>query len=231
MEDERVTTGVTGLDKMLEGGIPAGHTVVVMGSFGTGKTTFALQFLFEGITKGERCIFISLEEDEKAVMRTAKTYGWDLEGALKDGTLHVVKLEPADAKSTVTRIRSELPTFIKQVGAKRVVLDSASLLTMMFDTDAEKRETLFHMAKLIRDSGATSVFTAEVKDSNPSSSRDGLAEYTADGVILLRYNESGSDVTTTIRIVKMRRTSHIRRAKPYTVGLGGITVHMDAEAF
>ena len=231
MEDVRITTGIDGLDDMLGGGIPEGHAVVVMGSFGTGKTTFALQFLSEGLRQGEKAIFISLEEDQKAVVHTAAMYGWDFSEALEKKQLFVFKLEPADAKTTITRIRSELPGFIKEVGAKRVVLDSVSLLTMMFENESEKRETLFNIAKLVKDSGATALFTAEVKENNPASSRDGLAEYTADGVILLQYKESGSDVSTVLRVVKMRRTSHIRRVKPYTVGKGGITVHVDAESF
>ncbi|MDG6221054.1 MAG: KaiC domain-containing protein [Candidatus Thermoplasmatota archaeon] len=231
MMNERVETGIPGLDEMLGGGFPRNHTVVVMGSFGTGKTTFALQFLWRGLENGEKAIFISLEEDEKAVVGTAKDYGWDMAKHVESGALSVVKLEPADAKSTITRIKSELPDFIKETGASRVVLDSVSLLTMMFDRVSEQRDTLFHIAKLIKESGATAIFTAEVKDSNPSSSRDGLAEYTADGVILLRYNEMGSDVSTVLRIVKMRRTEHIKRVKPYSVSSNGITVHVDAESF
>ena len=117
------------------------------------------------------------------------------------------------------------------MGASRLVLDSVSLLTMLFQREEEKRDTLFHLAKLVKDSGATALFTAEVKGEAPHVSRDGLAEYTADGVILLRYQEVGSDVHLLLRVVKMRRTAHIRRAKPYTIGANGITVHVEAEAY
>ncbi|MCK4718229.1 MAG: KaiC domain-containing protein [Thermoplasmata archaeon] len=231
MTDVRVHTGISGLDEMMGGGIPRNHTVVVMGSFGTGKTTFALQYLWEGLEEGEKAIFISLEEGEEAILKTAESYGWDLAKHLESGRLVVVKLEPADAKSTLSKIRNELPEFIKQTGASRVVLDSVSLLTMMFDHESEKRDTLFYIAKTIKDSGATALFTAEVKDENHGSSRDGLAEYTADGVILLRYKETGTDISTVLRVVKMRRTEHMRRVKPYTIGVQGITVHVDAESF
>jgi len=58
-----VKTGIDGLDEMLGGGIPRGHSVTVLGSFGTGKTTFALQFLMQGLINGEKGIFVTLEED------------------------------------------------------------------------------------------------------------------------------------------------------------------------
>src|SRR3989442_1454333 len=174
---------------MLGRGVPTGHIITVLGSFGTGKTTFALQFLMQGLINGEKAIFISLEEDADSVIANAASFGWDLPTYIKEKKLHIVKLEPADAKTTVTRIRSELPDFIKRSGASRVAIDSISLLNMLFADDKERREKLFALCKQLRSTEATCIFTAEVKDDNPRSSRDGLVEYVSDGVIRLRFNE------------------------------------------
>ena len=133
---------------MLGRGVPAGHIITVLGSFGTGKTTFALQFLMQGLINGEKAVFISLEEDVDSVVANAASFGWDLRRYLKEKKLHIVKLEPVDAKTTVTRIRSELPDFIKRSGASRVAIDSISLLNMLFADDTERREKLF--ADLVR---------------------------------------------------------------------------------
>src|SRR3990172_4148234 len=114
-----VLTGIDGLDEMLGRGVPAGHIITVLGSFGTGKTTFALQFLMQGLINGEKGVFISLEEDVDSVIANAASFGWDLRAYMKEKKLHIVKLEPMDAKTTVTRIRSELPDFIKRSGASR----------------------------------------------------------------------------------------------------------------
>jgi KaiC/GvpD/RAD55 family RecA-like ATPase len=132
MDVGRVKTGINGLDEMLQGGLPENHIVLVMGSFGTGKTTFGLQFLLEGLKAGEPCIFISLEEDRESITKNAAAFGWDLTEALDKKKLGLFKLEPSDAKTTITRIKSELPKFVKSFGAKRVVVDSVSLLNMMF---------------------------------------------------------------------------------------------------
>ncbi len=233
MSDNRVKTGVNGLDEMLQGGFPENHIVVIMGSFGTGKTTFGLQYLIEGLKNGESCMFISLEEDKESITKNAASYGWDLEKAIETKKLGLFKLEPSDAKTTVTRIKSDLPKFIKTFGAKRVVIDSVSLLNMMFTDDTERRSNLFNLCQLLRSTGATALLTAEVRDDNPRSSRDGLAEYTADGVVLLQSDENrdGGEVQLTIRVLKMRRTSHSRRVKPYSISDKGITVHAGADVF
>jgi len=233
MVANRVKTGVEGLDEMLQGGFPESHIVVVMGSFGTGKTTLALQYMVEGIRSGEPCIFISLEEDRESITRNAAAFGWDVSKAIDSKKLGLFKLEPSDAKTTVTRIKSDLPKFIKSFGAKRVVIDSVSLLNMMFDDDTERRTNLFNLCQLLRSTGATTLLTAEVKDENPRSSRDGLAEYTADGVILLQSDETrdGGEVQLTVRILKMRRTGHSRRVKPYSISDKGIVVHAGADVF
>jgi KaiC domain protein len=229
----RVKTGIAGLDEMLQGGLPENHIVLVMGSFGTGKTTFGLQYLVEGLKNNEPCIFISLEEDKDSILKNASAFGWDLSGAVDSKKLGLFKLEPSDAKTTVTRIKSDLPKFVKSFGAKRVVIDSVSLLNMMFSDENERRSNLFNLCQLLRSTGATSLLTAEVKDDNPRSSRDGLAEYTADGVLLLQSDENkeGSEVQLTVRVLKMRRIAHSRRVKPYSITDKGIVVHAGAEVF
>ncbi|MGD0057106.1 MAG: KaiC domain-containing protein [Methanomassiliicoccales archaeon] len=230
---DRVKTGIAGLDEMLGGGFPKSHTVVVMGSFGTGKTTFGLQFLSEGLRQGEKGIFITLEEDERSILEDAESFGWDLKPAVDGKKLVIVKLEPTDAKNTISKIKSDLPDFIKSFGATRIVIDSISLLNMLFETDHDKRTNLFNLAHMIKKTGATCLMTAEVKDDNPLASRDGLIEYTADGVISLRYDEPAekSEIQLTLRIIKMRRIDHSRRVKPYSITSKGIEVHSGAEVF
>jgi KaiC domain protein len=231
-EDDFVLTGIDGLDEMLGAGVPAGHIITVLGSFGTGKTTFALQFLMQGLINKEKGVFISLEEDVDSIIENAASFGWDLKPYLKDKTLHIVKLEPVDAKATVTRIKTELPEFIKRTGAARVAIDSISLLNLLFASDQERREKLFALCKQLKSTGTTCVFTAEVKDDNPRSSRDGLVEYVSDGVIGLRFNErENGEVQLVLQVIKMRRLKHPRSVKPYNITDQGIEVHGDMDVF
>ncbi len=228
---EKVKTGLDGLDEMLFGGIPKGSTVVVMGSFGTGKTTFGLQFLNQGLAEGEKGVYISLEEDRESILADAEAHGWDLRSKLNEKQLEIVKLEPTDAKITIQRIKSELPEFIKKFGASRIVVDSVSLLNLLFDTDHDRRTNLFNLSQMIKRTGATLIMTAEVKDDNPFASRDGLIEYVADGVISLRYLEmqSRNELMLSLRIIKMRRTEHSRKITPYSITNKGLEVHVGSE--
>ena len=227
-----VSTGVEGLDEMLGGGIPRGHVVSLLGSFGTGKTTFALQFILQGVINGEKGIFITLEEDVESILKTAEGYGWDLRSHVDNKTAALIKLEPADAKATATRVKSELPAFIKQFEAQRIAVDSISLLNMMFPDEVERRTRLFGLCDQIRKTGATALMTAEVKDDNPRSSRDGLVEYVSDGVISLRLVErTNGEVQPAVQVVKMRRLAHSRHIKPYSLTEVGAVVHTEAEVF
>ena len=226
----RITTGIKGLDEMMDGGFPKGHSVAIIGSFGTGKTTFAMQYIWEGLKNGEKCIFLSLEEDENSIIETAKSFGWDFEKYLDDSLL-LIKLEPEDAGSSVKRLEGEIPQVIKEFGASRIAIDSVSLITMLFKSEEDKRTTLFALSKSIKDSGATAILTAEVDPKNPNVSRDGLVEYVVDGVILLTPREMNNRIMLTLKILKMRRTRHSREVKPYEISTEGIEVLSESEIF
>ncbi len=227
---DRVKTGIEGLDDMLNGGIPKGHSVAVIGAFGTGKTTLAMQFIWQGLINGEKCIFLSLEEDEESVIESAKKFGWDYSKYLNTN-LQILKLDPEDAKSSVERLEGDIPELIKDFGATRVAVDSISLITMMYSNIEEKRKIVFKLSKSIKESGATAIFTAEVDPQNPKVSRDGIVEYVVDGVILLSFLEDGNFLKLTVRILKMRRTQHSREVKVYEIGEGGINVLSEADVF
>ncbi len=226
----RIKTGVKGLDEMIGGGIPQGHSVAVIGSFGTGKTTLAMQFIWEGLKNGEKCIFMSLEEDEESIMKTADSFGWKFNEHI-DKNLLLIKLEPEDVKSSVSRLEGEIPETIREFGATRIAIDSVSLITMLFNDDEERRKALFKLSRSIKESGATSVFTAEVDPKNPVVSRDGLVEYVVDGVILLSFQEEGNMLMLTLRVLKMRRTKHSREVKPYRITDHGIEVMSESTIF
>src|SRR2546425_3598861 len=227
-----VLAGIDGLDEMLGRGVPAGHIITVLGSFGTGKTTCALQFLMQGLINGEKAVFISLEEDVDSVVANAASFGWDLKRYLKEKKLHIMKLEPVDAKTTVTRIRSELPDFIKRSGASRVAIDSISLLNMLFADDTERREKLFALCKQLKSTGATCVFTAEGKDEKPRASPGGLGEEGSGRGIGMRFNErEDSEGQLVVQGIKNRRLKHPRSVKTYSITAHGLEVHGDMEGF
>src|SRR6201994_147071 len=85
----RILTGISGLDDILNGGLPQGHLYLVEGNPGTGKTTLALQFLLEGIRVGESVIYVTLSESKKELQQVARSHGW----AAAD-TLQIYEIAP-----------------------------------------------------------------------------------------------------------------------------------------
>ncbi len=94
-------TGIIGLDEMLGGGIPVGHIVAIMGSPGTGKSTIALQFIHEGLQKEENCVYMSLEEREENIIKTAAIYGWDIKPYIMSKKLALINLSTMNLKATI----------------------------------------------------------------------------------------------------------------------------------
>lgn len=228
-----LSTGIQGLDELLNGGVPEKHMIAVIGGMGTGKTTLALQFLMNGLKNGEKAVYISLEEQEAEIKESANSYGWDIQHYIDNGTLALIRLDPNDIKTTLTRIKSELPGLIKRFGATRLVLDSVTLFEMMFNDDAERRINLFELSSLLKDTGVTAMVTSEADKKYFYASRYNLVEYISDGVIILRYVRPDElrDVKLAAEVVKMRRHKHSRSIKPYDITNDGLVVHSESEVF
>jgi KaiC domain protein len=228
-----IKIGITGLDEMLLGGIPDGHTVAIMGSPGTGKSTFVLQFIYTGLQNNENCVYISLEESEANIIKTALIYGWDLRPYIESKKLTLVNLNTMNFKAMITRFESDLPKLLASFNIKRIAIDPITLYEMLFDTESERRDHLFNFAQVIKGTGITAVMTSEISQANPYYSKYGLIEYITDGVIVLRQVRQADlgAVTTFIEVLKMRHIDHSKEIKPYSITNGGIIVHSGSGVF
>jgi KaiC domain protein len=232
MTAERVKVGILGLDDMLGGGLIPGSICAIIGTYGTGKTTFSLQFIWDGLTRGERVIYISLEEREERIYTYMKQKGWDITPFLNKA-LYVIKLDPTDFNVANNRIKNELPKLIEEVKASRVVIDPISLFEDLFDTDSVRREEMYRFIEGLRDRDCTIMMTSETHRDNVFSSRHGLIEYLADTVILLRYVRPSdlTDVHLALEVVKMRMSAHSREIKPYEIEQDQVMVYSEANVF
>lgn len=228
-----IKIGISGLDEMLCGGIPEGHTVAILGSPGTGKSTFSLQFIYSGLQNNESCVYISLEESEENLIKTALIYGWDLRPYIESKQLTLVNLNTMNFKAMINRFESELPKLLTSLNIKRLAIDPITLYEMLYDTESERRDHLFNFAQVIKGTGITAVMTSEISKENPYYSKYGLIEYITDGVIILRQvrNADMGAVTTFIEVLKMRHIEHSKEIKPYSITNNGIVVHSDSGVF
>jgi KaiC domain protein len=232
MSTERVKIGIEGLDDMLGGGLIPGSICVIIGTYGTGKTTFSLNFIREGLEKKENVLYISLEESKARIQTYMDQKGWNPEDYL-DKSLHILKLDPTDFNLANNRIKKELPGLIEELNATRVVIDPISLFEDLFTSDSERRQEMYRFAEGIRDKRCTILMTSETHRDNMFSSRHGLIEYLADTVILLRYirPDDQTNVHLALEVVKMRMSSHSREIKPYDILQDKISVYSEASVF
>lgn len=201
---ERVKTGISGLDELIEGGLVEGSVTLVSGGAGTGKTIFCSQFLMQGLKNDENCLFVTLEEEPDEIKQDVLEFGWNFENYEHRDMFNIMYLNPfKDASGFVDRIRSE----IEEMDADRVVIDSTSVIGMYEDSTGRIRERLYDLVRKMRKMGATTVMTSEIPRGNGEAiSRYGVEEFVSDAVIVLRGLGMGGEMGRRLIIEKMRRT-------------------------
>ena len=230
---DRLDIGIDGLDEMVLGGVPKRSLMVTIGSAGTGKTTFGLQFLNRALENGDKAVYITLEESRERIFDTAEEKGWEFRQYAAEDRLAIIDLDPVEMANSLANIQSDLPRLVADFGAERLVLDSVSLLEMMYDHPSERRSQVFDFARALKDAGVTTLLTSEAKEDNPYTSRHGLVEYLADAVFVLQYVRPSDfrETRLAIEIQKIRDANHSRETKPYELTSDGISVYRQANIF
>ncbi|MFB6157266.1 MAG: KaiC domain-containing protein [Haloferacaceae archaeon] len=230
---ERVEIGIEGLDEMILGGIPQRSLMTVVGSAGTGKTTFGLQFLRRTLSEGGRGVYITLEESRERILDTADEKGWGFSEYAAEERLAVVDFDPIEMANSLASISSELPQLVESFGADRLVLDSVSLLEMMYDHPSRRRSEVFQFSRALKEAGVTTMVTSEASEDTAYASRYGIIEYLADAVFVLQYVRPSDfrETRLAVEIQKIRDANHSRETKPYEITNEGISVHRQANIF
>lgn len=224
---ERIESGIPGLDPIMEGGFVKGSANLVAGQTGTGKTIFCAQFLLHGIRNGEKCVYITLEEQEDEILADISRFGWDKEfrEAIDKKQLLLISEFP----SSIEQLKSTSFEAIRRSQATRFVLDSLSIATMGWkeggDTSKIRRE-VFDFVRTLKKSNVTSLLITEIAEGDKGKlSRYGFEEFVADSVIILHYIEYATGGTPRSLIVrKMRRTNHGVDIYPLEISKNGVSI-------
>ncbi|MFC7136502.1 KaiC domain-containing protein [Halobaculum litoreum] len=232
----RTSTGSTrdrGLDEMILGGVPERSLMAVIGSAGTGKTTFGLQFLNEALVNGGDAVYITLEESEEAILSTAEEKGWEYRRYADEDRLAVIAMDPIEMANSLDSIRDDISRLVTEFGADRLVLDSVSLLEMMYDHPSKRRSEVFDFARSLKAAGVTTMLTSEASEDNAYASRHGIVEYLTDAVFVLQYVRPSDfrETRLAVEIQKIRDANHSRETKPYEITDDGISVYRQANIF
>jgi circadian clock protein KaiC len=220
---DRAAFGIPELDAMLRGGLVRRTTTVLAGDFGTGKTTLGLQFLAEGVARGERGLFVSFRESGEQLAARAAMVGTDLAEAIEQGRLWLLT-RPAVALDPDI-LAHGIRDAVAGGGTQRLVLDS---LAEPIDAVGQDRTPgyLAALGTALRQAGVTSLLIAETSGLLASN-----VDFTAvptsalgDNLLLLRNVETEGTVDRMLTVVKMRFSDHDRATRAYTIDERGVAL-------
>ncbi len=223
---ERVESGIYGLDQLIEGGFIEKSAIVVVGSSGTGKTTFAIQFLMHGIDKGEQGLYVTMEESPEQIMRMASMMGWDMKKHYEK-SLFFIHLKGKNFKKM---IEEQLPQLVKARAdyeiKTRVVIDPMTPVIWATPDKLNQRELIGKLFYTLKELGVVLSTVEEHAKPGETVGEDVLLPiYLADGVLHLEYYPIGGAFNRTLKIIKMRGTAHGEGVYPYIFSRGiGVVV-------
>ncbi len=221
---QRVTSGIPNLDEMLAGGFVPQSAILLRGAPGTGKTTFGLQFLLDGMHRGEAGLFISFEEFPQSLYRDAASLGWNLGEMEEAGKLRMVFTSPRVLQQSLATPDSNIVRTIHQLDIRRVVVDSLTHFTQIITDNHELRRTYHQVISAFRREGVTALYLGEEMRSDYTNQERGHLSFVVDTLIMLRYLEIDSAIQRAIVVLKMRSSAHDTAIHGYTIGPNGITV-------
>ncbi len=248
MSEDRVRSGILGLDELMEGGFPRGFGYAIVGGPGTGKSTFGAQFLYKGTTLyGENGVYITFEEPPYSIANNMRRYGWNLYDAEERGKLAFVDASPVRGpipgkyetkagrlgteKFNVDGVIGIVSEAKRSVNAKRCVVDPVSALTLQYKDDFEMRWQVMTLMKALTEMRLTTLLLSESMEERADVQRFGVVEFSAQGVIVLHMYRIGDSAVRALEIRKMRGVKHQEKLCPYKFTLDGIEVYPQQTVF
>jgi len=218
---QRVKTGIEGLDQLLYGGFLEGDAVLVAGTPGTGKTSLGMQYLYNGVTKyDEPGFFVTFEEFPAQIYRDGLNFGWDFRRLEEENKLKVLFTSPDLFQQDIQRQDGLVPEMIREVGARRVVVDSITHFQRLASDPGQFREIIYGVINALKHMGLTSVLIRELDPQTMSTSE----EYIVDAVLYLSGEQVGAERMRYLEIVKSRGSKSSPARSLYFIQDSGLRV-------
>jgi len=220
---ERVPAGVPGFDELVEGGLMERSVTGIVGTAGTGKTTFGMQFVYSGAKDfGDKGLLVSFSESSDQIRLVALKLGMSrfeyLEGRAK---LRIATITAET--STPEGVILEVQRLLEEVNPRRVVLDDVTALEAITDRDGFYR-LLNTLASLAQKRGATVILSITTNEIVGTSITGRSISTVMDGIVMLRYVEVEGAMERTMVVLKMRGTKHDLSLRRFVIDEGGIVV-------
>ncbi len=225
---DRCPTGIVGFDKLCQGGFVRNSNNLIVGGPGTGKSTFLLQFLWNGVTKfNENGLYCSFESDIVDTLNDAMAYGWDFSKQSAEGRIKFMRFSP---QTSIEELKIELTKIIAQNNIRRICFDPISVLALNLSDKGKIRETIFELSSLMKRFKITTVFVDESLEGemgeiyNGEWTKTDILRFLSDSVSVFYESSVAGVGDRAIRMVKMRRTNHERKVAGMTIRANGMDV-------
>ncbi len=230
-DDRRwISTGICELDYLLGGGLSPHHLYLVEGTPGAGKTTMALQFLMEGVRKGERALYVTLSESRAELQAVAQSHGWSLEGldifelidpatTLEPDSQYTM-FQPAEMELGVAT--SAVLKEVERIGPARIVFDSLAEMRLLSQNSFRYRRQILGLKQYFGNKQSTVILL----DDKSSNDNDLLLHSIVHGVVVLEQMapEYGAE-RRRLQITKMRGTKFRGGYHDFVIAHGGLSIH------
>jgi circadian clock protein KaiC len=225
VERELISMGIPALDDLLGGGTLRGNAILIAGPVGCGKSTTAVQFIAEGVRRGEPAVLAIFEETTPKYLDQAKTFGFDLAKMCDEGLLEVVYVRPLDL--SVDETLYAIQSAIEKLGARRVVLDSITGLEAALAPPFKEDflESLYRLLGALTGIGITILLTVEVTEPyNETRFTPHPISFLTHDIVLQRYMEIDGQLKTFLTVIKTRARAHKPDLVAYEITSGGIRI-------
>ncbi len=218
---ERLHSGITGLDQMIDTGWLRGTSTLVTGPSGSGKTMLALHFLREGVRNGEPGLIVNFQENPTQLRRVLTQLGWPADDLLVPGKLDQLYSSPVELQ--IDTIVQEIFRRIELNGVRRVVIDALGEIEQSARDYARYREYVYALTQYFASRNVTAMLTLELaraKEIVPS--RADMSPM-SDNLVLLSMKED-RELVRTVRILKTRGSAHDGRERVLQISSQGMAV-------
>ncbi len=220
MAEKRVASGIPGFDRLIGGGFNANSINIISGGSGSGKTIFSLQFLLEGLKKGEKVLYVTFEEKKEDVYDNVKKFGWNLEKAEATGKFIFLEYSPEKVKMMLDEGGGAIESTVLKNQISRLVIDSVTSFTLLFDDEQSRRQAVLGLVDIIRKWNCTTLLTVQHDPLEKSSEGLSFIEFEVDGIILLYYPSTGGRRRRYLEVLKMRGTEHSKDMHVFKIDRG-----------
>ena len=209
------------MDKMI-GGLKEKSINLVIGGTGSGKTIMAMQFIIDGIKKGEHGIYITFEEKKEKTYDDMHSFGWDLEKYEKEGKFMFLEYTPEQVRRIVTEGGGEIELILEKIKAKRIVIDSMTSFVLLYKDELARKEAALFLFELINKWNCTALLTEQTAEEGHVFSE---LEFEVDSLFVLYHKKIKGLRKRGLELLKMRGTKIPPKTFPFNITDKGIVLN------